>query len=194
MPYQFLDPILPYAILIDLILIGILWLSTKPVKQKHQRIIYGLAVLAFIGFSFFKLLFTVPHPIASTPVDLEIRSNSTYTSLYYLTDSKNEPKVFWKDHIIGKVKEQSFDLENSLPDGLTIACKFDGVWYFTSIPMNIERVSSIVIEKSNFEIAQPEIINAIDEYLWTELGNYFSNFLTFLFIPVLIWRIKKYGF
>jgi hypothetical protein len=193
MIYQFSGFILPFVIMIDIFLIGLVLMSTKPKKKTNQRIKYGLGVLGFLGFSLFKLLFTVPHAIPSTPVDLKIRTNSTFSTLYYLGDFKNETKVFWKEHIIGQEKEQYFDLESSVADGLTIARKFDKTWYSKKIPMKLDSVSTVIIEQSNFEKANIEIENAIDKYKWTELGNYFSNFLTLIFMTTLIWRIKKYG-
>jgi len=192
MIYQFPDHILPYAIFIDLILLGMQWLSARPVQRSHQRITFGLCVLGFIAFSLFKVLFSVPHSIASTPVDLKIRSNDTFTTFYYLGKSyvDDTPKVFWKEHIIGKEKFRYFDVENRLEKGLIIACKFEGNWYSKAIQWQDEKTNELIIEKENFEPANLDVIDAIEYYFWTAFGNYFSNFLTLLFLIVAIRKVK----
>jgi len=189
--FQFPVHILPYAILIDLTLLGTLWLSTRPVKRTHQRIIFGTTVLGFIGFGLFKVLFTAPHPIASTPVDLEIRTPSTFASLYYLGYDDDIPNVFWKEHIIGKEKLRSFDLESQLENGLTIASKFDGEWLSKTIEWNGKIVNSICLQREFFEPANLEVVNAIQHYIWTERGNYFSNFLTLIFMVLALMKGLK---
>lgn len=193
MIYQFLGYVLPFIITVDLILIGLVILSIKPKKKLNQRLTYGLAIFGFIGFGLFKLLFTVPHAIPSTPVELKIEANSVFTTLYYMGDVDGEASVFWKDHVIGKSKVRYFDLESSVSDGLTVAKRFNGEWYATTIEMNSNKTAVLDIDSANFQKADQEEIKAIEKYRWTEFGNYFSNLLTFTFIVLIIWRIKKYG-
>ena len=184
---------LPFIITVDLILIGLVILSIKPKKKLHQRLTYGLGIIGFLGFILFKILFTVPHAIPSTPVDLKIETNSAFTTLYYIGDFKGEPSVFWKEHIIGNAKEQYFDLESSVSNGLVVAKKFDGDWHSTTIEMNWDKTSILNVNRNNFEQADQEIIRALKKYRWTEFANYLSNLLTLTFIVLIIWRIKKYG-
>ena len=184
---------LPFVIAVDIILIGLVFMSIWPKRKMHQRLLYGLGILGFLGFGLLKLLFTVPHAIPSTPTDLIIETNSTYSTLYYLGDFKGETKVFWKEFVIGHEKKQYFDLESSVANGLMIGTKFDGNWYSTTVQMSPDRASTIKIDKQNFAEANQEVESAIKKYCWIELGNYFSNFLTLAFVIVLIWRIKKYG-
>lgn len=193
MLYQIVGIILPFILAADIILIGIIVLSTNPTKKLYQRITYGLAILGFIGLGLFKLLFIVPHAIPSTPVDLKIKTTSTFTTLYYLGDFNGETKVFWKEHIVGHEKEQYFDLESSIADGLTIASKHEGTWYSKKIQLNWDEVAIVSIDRGNFKRADQEIINAIKKYRWIESGNYLSNLLTVCFLITLIWRIKIHG-
>ena len=155
---------LPFIITVDLILIGLVILSIKPKKKLHQRLTYGLGIIGFLGFILFKLLFTVPHAIPSTPVDLKIETNSAFTTLYYIGDFKGEPTVFWKEHVIGNSKEQYFDLESSVANGLIVAKKIDGDWHSTTIEMKWDKPSILNVNKANFKNADHEIIKTIKEY------------------------------
>ena len=193
MIYQFSGFLLPFIITVDLILIGLLILSTNPKSKQNQRLKYGLVIIAFLGFILFKVLFTGPHTLPSTPVDLKIETNSAFTTLYYIGDFKGELSAFWKEHIIGKSKEQHFDLESSVANGLIIANKFDGDWYSTTIEMNWDKVSILNLDRTNFEKADNEIKKAIKRYRWIEFANYLSNLLTLTFIVLIFRRIKNIG-
>lgn len=184
---------MPLIITADLILIGLVIISTKLKKKLQQRLTYGLGIIGFLGFSLFKLLFTVPHAIPSTPVYLNIETNSSFTTIYYIGDFKGEPTVFWKEHIIGNIKKQYFDLESNVANGLIVAKKFDGDWYSTTIEMNWDKVSILKINRNNFEKAEQKIIKALKRYRGTEFSNYLSNMLTLTFVGLMIWRIKKFG-
>jgi hypothetical protein len=174
--------------------LGLIFLSTKPIKKLNQRLTYGLGNLGFIGFVLFKLLFTLPHVIPSTPTDLRIINKGFYKTLYYIGDFKGQDKVFWKEHVIGKAKDRSFDLESSVADGLVVATKLEGDWYVTTVEMSWDNVSTLMLDKRQFQKdVNSEIEQVIEDYKWTEVGNYMSNLLTLIFVIVLIGRIIIYG-
>ncbi len=95
---------------------------------------------------------------------------------------------------MGVSKDQSFDLESSVADGLIIATKFGESWYSLEVALASGKVNNVMIDKHLFSRATQNIIEAIRNYYWVEAANYLSHTLTLSFVVVLIWRVKKYGF
>ena len=195
MAYQFLGSVIPFIIGIDLLLLGLVYLSTQPKRKIVQRAVYIIATLGFIGFSLFKMLFTIPAPVASTPVDLEIKTDQPFTTVYYLAWDEGQPEVFWKDMIISQHANRYFEWESNVRNGLLIAKTIGNGIGYQAVQLDEDKPTKVNLRQEHFTIdRENKIKEAIRRYRWTEYGNYLSYLLTVSFITVLVWRIIKFGF
>ncbi len=195
MIYQFPSHLVPFVIVIDLALLGLLYLSIKYRKKSSQRTAYVLAILGFLGFSAFKTLFTTPAPVASTPADLRIETSKPFNTIYYLTWNEGNPEVIWKDILIGEQTDRYFELESEVRNGLLIATKVNDNIGYQTIQLDWRVPTMVNLEQEDFKVDRENKINdAIKRYRWTEFGNYLSYLLTVAFVGTFIWRMAKYGF
>lgn len=194
MIYQFSGYTVPFIIIFDLFLLGLIYLSAKFRTRLDQQFTLGIAIMGFIGLGLFKLLFTVPHSIPSSPVTLKLINDSPFATVYYIGGYRNDYHVFWKDHIIGGSKIQTLDYESYITAGLIIATRFENEWYYTNKKITGGEEAFLELNKSNFiKDDTGRVDRMVSNYRLTEFGNYLSNGLSILFFVALAWRIRRFS-
>lgn len=189
--YQLSGFLLLFILAIDLALV---LRVIQGVQDKKIGRRYGWALMVFVGLSIFKIFFASPHAFSSTPADLTIKTDKSFDVCYFIDEVKGANQVFWKEHIIGHSKTQSLDLESSVADGFHVVKKMDGGWYVTNVQLNSPHETILNLAEASFQKADPDMTNAIKKYRWTIIGNYFSHFLTLVFLVLVIRIIAKNGF
>lgn len=195
MLYQFPPFTLPYILAVDAGLIGLILASTLISGMANQRVLYGMALLGFLGLGSLKFFAAAPGRVASIPATLLVEAPDYFTTLYYGgTCGDGKPQIVQKAFVVGTSRRQHFELESCLTNGLIVAAKFDGAWYQTTVTLNAVHPTRLVIEKSRFRRADQALEASIAQYGWTEWGIYLSVALTMAFVATLVWRIRKHGY
>lgn len=191
MLYQLSGFLLLFILVIDLVLM-LRVIQGIQLKKKGRG--YVLVMIVFVLLSLFKMFFMGPHAFSSSPVDLDIKTDKSFDVCYFIDEVKDNVKVFWKEHIIGGSSKQSLDLETSVSDGFKVVKKIDGDWYAKDVVLNGNNTNTLDLADVSFEKVDQDITHAIDNYQWTIMENYFSHFLALVFVILIIWSIRKYGF
>lgn len=196
MIYQFPFETSVFISLWDLSLIGLTFATTK-IDKPYWRKFSLVSIFFLFGFvSLIKVFGVSPGFGASTPNDINLKSDSEI-GVFYLSSSTEECYfIFWRGNINGNEGTLTIEMEGVYPDRLIILKKINGE--FKELQPRLDFSSdtyepiSINISNSEFSPISKKGVEAIEKNWKDENANFASNIISYLFILTFLWiSIKK---
>ena len=192
MSFKITSDIINGLIFFDILFI-VLTIWTRRIKSRLPIIILSVIVFISIGYKF---LISNTAPIASTPVDLELR-NFTDDDLkiwFVETDSNQNEKIFYWDRVPkDETKSWTFELESNLNNGLGLI-----TWNKTTDSKKWLTVDLNKLPATKLEIRKEEGIqlNEKRNHLVTDVGslelkNWVTTVLTVISVLIIGFRFTQ---
>lgn len=173
---------------LDLVIIALLYFLDHFSWRLGRILLYGFALLLVFFSASFKLLFSGPAHLGSTPAELSVENRlaNSFQTFYYLSEDKDgQPHVFWKEYMLGRHKTQILETEGFY--GLLLAKKIQRQWQYQRIQPT--RLVAVLDEAHFKPDTSGRIAKAVRAYAWVEAGIYASEILTLAVLLLLVYRL-----